>query len=83
MESITSITFPEAEKKTDYDDLNEFEVCLCIFFFFGQDTANSWLCKNNSNMTKRNNIFDNDIVSTKAYLCNKYRLSKSSVIHNY
>lgn len=34
MESITSITFPEEESKTDYDDLNEFEVCWCIFIFF-------------------------------------------------
>lgn len=34
MESITSITFPEEESKTDNDDLNEFEVCWCIFIYF-------------------------------------------------
>lgn len=32
---------------------------------------------------KKQNVSDNDTVSTKAYLCNKYRLSKLSVIHNY
>lgn len=69
MESIRSRIFPNSEKKTDRDYLNDFEDFFkCIFYFFFKIQLSPVLKKKKkkSNMPKRCKAFDNDTFSTKA-----------------